>query len=208
MKKYNFENIYWIGGSPCAGKSTISRMLVKKYNFLLYKCDDYLDEHFKIGKERNFPIMSKLSNMTCDEIWMRPIDIQVYEEFEYYKEELVLILEELSKYSKYKKILVEGTAILPEFIEERKIEKNKVVFIVPTAEFQLKHYKEREFIPYVLRGCKNQEKAFENWMDRDIKFALDVANKARKNKMNLIVNDGNKSVEKNLNIVEEFFELV
>lgn len=101
MNKY--KNIYWIGGSPCAGKTSISEMLLEKYDFELYRCDDYLDKHLKIGVNRNYPIMSKLNKMNCDEIWMRPIDLQVYEEFEYYKEEFKQILEELKKYSKEKK---------------------------------------------------------------------------------------------------------
>lgn len=204
----NFNNIYWIGGSPCAGKSSISEMLVEKYNFTLYRCDDCLDKHLKIGAEKKYPIMNKLSRMTCDEIWMRSIDIQVCEEFEYYREEFTLILEELVKYPRNKKILVEGTAILPELIENMEIEKNRIVFIIPTVEFQLEHYKKREFIPYVLEGCKDQEKAFENWMKRDIKFATEVARQARLNERNLIVTDGNKSLEENFMIVEEFFELI
>ena len=203
----NLNNIYWIGGSPCAGKSSISEMLVEKYNFTLYKCDDYLDKHHKIGIERKYPIMNKISKMTCDEIWMRAIDIQVYEEFEYYREEFKLILEELEKYSKEKKILVEGTAILPELVESMKTKKNRVVFIVPTAEFQLKHYKKREFIPYVLSGCKDQEKAFENWMQRDIEFAIEVSRQTKLNGRNLIITDGNKTLEENILKVEKFFKL-
>lgn len=34
---------YWIGGSPCCGKSTISEMLIKEFGFDMYKCDDHLD---------------------------------------------------------------------------------------------------------------------------------------------------------------------
>lgn len=208
MYRYNLENIYWIGGSPCAGKSSISEMLVKKYDFKLYKCDDYLDNHMDLGAKRKYPIMSKVSSMTCDEIWMRAIDEQVDKEFQYYREELIMILEELEKYPKDKKILVEGTAILPEFIENIKTNKNRAVFIVPTAEFQLKHYKKRKFIPYVLKGCTNQDKAFENWMERDIEFAKEVARQAQQNQRNLIIVDGKKSLEENFNIVEQFFELI
>lgn len=202
------RDIYWIGGSPCAGKTSISEMLVEKYDFTLYRCDDYLDKHIKIGAKRKYPIMNKICKMNCDEIWMRSIDIQVYEEFEYYKEEFNLILEELEKYSVEKKILVEGTAILPEIIESINIKKNRVVFIVPSADFQLEHYKKREFIPYVLEGCRNKERAFENWMQRDIKFAEEVARQAKLNKKNFIVTDGNNSLKDNFKMVEKYFELI
>ena len=34
--------IYWLGGSTCAGKSTISNVFSEKYGFTIYHCDDYL----------------------------------------------------------------------------------------------------------------------------------------------------------------------
>ncbi len=207
MNQLNLDHIYWIGGSPCAGKTTISEILVKEYDLEFYKSDDYLDQHFEIGRKRKYPLMSKYANMTCDEIWMRDIDFQVKEEFEYYKEELKLVMEELHKYPKDKKILVEGTAILPEFIEQLKIPHHKAVFIVPTAKFQLKHYKKRQFIPYVLEGCTNQEKAYENWMKRDIKFAEEVVRQVRLYKRNLIVTDGKRSLVENKELVEKIFKL-
>lgn len=88
------------------------------------------------------------------------------------------------------------------------IKNDRAVFIVPTAEFQLKHYKERNFIPYVLDGCKDKKKAFENWMQRDIEFAKEVAKQARLNKRNLIVTDGNNSLKENFYVVEKLFKLI
>ena len=35
---------YYIGGSPCRGKSTIAEILSKKYNLHYFKVDDYLDK--------------------------------------------------------------------------------------------------------------------------------------------------------------------
>lgn len=207
MDKTNMKNIYWIGGSPCSGKSTISKMIVEKYGFNLYRCDDYLESHLEIGVTRKFPVMSKVSHMTWDEIWMRPIDVQVKEEFEYYREELTLILEDLDKYPKDKNIIVEGAAILPEFIEAMKISNERVVFIVPTSEFQLEHYKKREWIHYLLKDCKDPQKAFGNWMERDIRFANEITEMTRLYGRNLIVTDGSKSIKDNFNTVAKFFEL-
>lgn len=39
-------NTYYIGGSPCSGKSTIAEILSKKYNF---KVDNFLERiQFKV----------------------------------------------------------------------------------------------------------------------------------------------------------------
>lgn len=39
------QDIYWIGGSPCSGKSTIAEILAEKHDFTVFKCDDF---HFRI----------------------------------------------------------------------------------------------------------------------------------------------------------------
>ena len=40
---------YYIGGSPCAGKSTIAEILSRKYNLYYFKVDDYLDKYIRLG---------------------------------------------------------------------------------------------------------------------------------------------------------------
>ena len=40
---------YYIGGSPCAGKSTVAEILSRKYNLYYYKVDDYLDKYIRLG---------------------------------------------------------------------------------------------------------------------------------------------------------------
>lgn len=38
-------NVYYIGGSPCSGKSTTAEILSKKYDLYYFKVDDYLDKY-------------------------------------------------------------------------------------------------------------------------------------------------------------------
>ena len=46
--------IYYIGGSPCCGKSTIAKMISEKYRFQYFKADDYLENFIKNGaKDRD-----------------------------------------------------------------------------------------------------------------------------------------------------------
>ncbi|WP_455714085.1 shikimate kinase [Anaerosporobacter sp.] len=41
------SSIYWIGGSTCAGKTTISNILAANYGFRVYHCDEYLGKHIE-----------------------------------------------------------------------------------------------------------------------------------------------------------------
>ncbi len=35
--------VYFIGGSPCSGKSTVARALSARYDLTYFKVDDHLD---------------------------------------------------------------------------------------------------------------------------------------------------------------------
>ena len=74
-------------------------------------------------------------------------------------------------------------------------------------EFQIDQYKKRQWVDEYLSSCSNKEKAFENWMERDSMFALSVLNQARNIGYKTIIVDGAKSVDDNLLLVEEYFEL-
>ena len=79
--------------------------------------------------------------------------------------------------------------------------------IIPTPEFQISHYKEREYVPYVLEGCSDKQKAFGNWMQRDILFAEYVRSECEKNDIPCIINDGLISKDEMFEKVKKLFGL-
>lgn len=200
--------IYWIGGSPCCGKSTISEMLVKEFGFEMYKCDDHLDRYTEIGVENGVEIMKKVKSMDLDETWFRDIDEQVEDEFEFYRESLKIIVEDLEKNYKGKSVLIEGAVLLPKFIKNNGIDYSNYICMVPTKEFQIDKYSKREWVKYYLQGCSDTKKAFEIWMERDIRYAEIVKKEANNYGMNVIVVDGSKSIDDNYLIVKQLFGLV
>lgn len=202
------SSIYWIGGSPCCGKSTIAEMLVEEYGFELYKCDDYLDRYTDIGFDNGDAIMKKIKSMNIDETWLRDVNEQVEDEFEFYRQALKTILEDLQNNYKENNILVEGAAILPEFVEKLGIDKNHYICIVPIKKFQIEKYSKREWVKHYLASCSDPVKAFENWMERDAKYAEIVSQKAKDCRLNNIIVDGNSSVEENYLRVKQLFQLV
>lgn len=51
-------------------------------------------------------------------------------------------------------------------------------------------YSQREWGHFVLEGCSDKEKAFENWMERDVLFAEEVRRQCERERFMSIVNDG------------------
>lgn len=122
--------IYYIGGSPCAGKSTVAEELSRRYGLFYFKVDDYLDIYTRMGaaedrsafdtdssEGENFRICRKQLEWSAEQIWMRNLEIQCQEE--------LMAMEQI-----------------PE---------SRYLSITPTKEFQLFHFQKREFVPYILR---------------------------------------------------------
>ncbi|XCP86987.1 hypothetical protein ABXS75_09435 [Roseburia hominis] len=79
-------NIYYIGGSPCAGKSSVAEILSQKYGLYYFKVDDYLDGYIQAGAQRGYPICKKTVGMNAEQIWMREPWLQCREELDIYRE--------------------------------------------------------------------------------------------------------------------------
>jgi hypothetical protein len=183
-------NIYYIGGSPCSGKSTVAEILSQKYGLHYFKVDDFLDNYTERGALAGYSICKKIAGMNAEEIWMRDPLLQCREEFEFYKEVFEYVLADLAQVNCKNSIITEGAAYVPELIKKLGVSNNRYISITPTKEFQIFHYKKREFVPHVLEGCADKEKAFCNWMDRDILFAQEVRRQCDKENYVSIVNDG------------------
>ena len=195
----------FIGGSPCSGKSTVAEQITKKYAAHYFKIDDFLDNFIKNAAEKGYPSCKKNINMSPDEIWMREPFIQCEEEFLIYDEISELVFAHLAEIDA-DFIVTEGAAYTPRVM--KKYGMKNYITIVPTPEFQILHYKEREWIPYVLEGCSNKEKAFDNWMKRDILFAKQVLAECKETKVPCIVNDGTRAEEEIFDTVKEQFKVL
>jgi adenylate kinase family enzyme len=104
--------IYYVGGSPCSGKSTLAEMLSEQYDLYYFKVDDYLDDYIRRGSASNKPLSSQALKLSADEIWMREPMIQNMEELEIYREIFEYIIEDLSKIVAPNGIITEGLMLV------------------------------------------------------------------------------------------------
>ncbi len=199
--------IYWIGGSPCSGKSTIAEILSEKYGLYYFKVDDYLEKYINYGTLSNLEICTKQSKMNAEETWMREAALQCKEELQFYEEIFDFILQDLKAICDGKDILTEGAAYLPILMNKRNIPWNRYLSITPTKDFQINHYIQREWIYSVLDGCSDVQKAFENWMDRDCLFAEEVIKQCVENKYLSFVNNGQIDIKDLVKLVSVHFGL-
>jgi hypothetical protein len=204
----SLSNIYWLGGSPCSGKSTIADVLAAAYGMTAYRCDEAYFRHQTLITPERQPVFSRLSRASCDEIWMRPVPRQVDEEIALYREEFPLILADLAAFPTNQPVIAEGAALLPELLESLGFHPRRALWIVPTEEFQKTHYSRRPWRHDVLAACTNQEQAWRNWMARDAGFARVVAEQSRERRYQVLTVDGTRTIQDNARAVEAWFRLL
>lgn len=200
-------NTYYIGGSPCSGKSTIAGILSQKYDLYYFKVDDYLDKYMKKGALNKLGICHKVEAMTPEQIWMRDPLLQCEEELLIYEEIFDFILEDLRQIDCKNGMITEGAAYLPKLAKKLNIPVDRYISITPSKEFQIFHYSKREWVPYILAECSNKEKAFDNWMGRDVLFAQEVQRQCCEEKYVSIINDGSIVIDELVDKVAAHFGL-
>lgn len=195
--------IYYIGGSPCSGKSTVAEALAERCSMAYFKADDHLEEFTARGAAAGLPVCRQILHMSAEETWMRPPQVQCQEEFDYYREIAPFAAEKLAEISA-PRIIAEGAAFLPTLMPDAAY----YMAIIPSREFQFSHYQERPWVPLVLRDCSDKDAAFSNWMERDALFAEEIQRQCTQLGLACLVTDGSVSPEKRLKQVAAHFHLL
>ena len=138
---------------------------------------------------------------------MRPPDGLVRDVIACYREHFTLILEDVLSMPKDRPLLVEGTALLPRQVAGLLPDRNRAMWIIPTADFQREHYSKREWVAGILEQCDDPEAAFRNWMARDAEFARWVAAEASALGLGLLRVGGRRTVDENATAVAAYFQL-
>lgn len=72
IKEY-LKNVYFVTGTPCGGKTTISRELAKRHNLLVYDIDEKFESHQQVSNAAFQPAMNKKFK-DADEFFGRSVD--------------------------------------------------------------------------------------------------------------------------------------
>ena len=165
--------VYYIGGSPCSGKSTVAEALAARYGLTYFEADDYLDDLIAEGAAAGLPVCGRIRRMTAEETWMRPPEVQCREELDFYAEVHNLLMQRLNALDA-QLVVAEGACFLPQLMHDLGILPQRYIAITPSRDFQVSRYRERPWVPHVLRDCSDPDAAFANWMARDVLFAGEV----------------------------------
>ena len=126
IKEY-LKNVYFITGTPCGGKTTISRELAKRHNLLVYDVDGQFANHQKISNPAFQPSMNK-SFKDADAFFGRTVE--EYKEWlmSNTREQLDFVLLDLVRLSQNQMVLCDCHLTVEE--AEKYTEASRIVFLI------------------------------------------------------------------------------
>jgi len=136
IKEY-LKNVYFITGTPCGGKTTISRELAKRHNLLVYDVDEQFSYHQKISNSTFQPSMNKVFK-DADEFFGRTVE--EYKEWLIYniREQLDFVLLDLIRLSQNKTVLCDCHLTVEE--AEKYTEASRIVFLIKEPSILIEDY--------------------------------------------------------------------
>ena len=201
------NSIFWLGGSPCAGKSSISERLASDFGLDIYHVDEAFEIHRQDLNPAHQPTLTRWLASSWNERWMQPIDKLIEDAIVCYREQFELILQDISARTRDTVLLVEGTSLLPRQVAGLLTNRNHAIWVIPTAEFQREHYSARAWARGIVAQCDNPEVAFDNWMQRDIRFAKWIEAEAGALDLRLLKIDGSRTIAESAAAVADHFQL-
>ncbi|NDJ62002.1 MAG: hypothetical protein GYB67_12800 [Chloroflexi bacterium] len=197
--------ILYLGGSPCAGKSSVAEVLAADHGLHYLRLDDRLFAHVQAATADTYPVLASIGAATCDQIWLILPLAQARRTIHAYIEEFSLHQVDIARMRK--PLLVEGAGLLPCLIAPLLQSSQQALYMVPTPIFQRHHYGLRPWVGAVVRECSDPDQAYANWMRRDEIFARWIQRNALTHGFKTIIVDGTQSIEANARIAAIHFGL-
>jgi len=206
------EQIYWMGGSPCAGKTTISEIIEQEFGWQIYHIDRYIERYLQRATPDKQPHLHQYQQLGLNKFLHQPAQEQLQIILGMSHEQLHFILEDLAEIESDSPILVEGANLLAADVVQHGASAQNSIWMVPTEAFQLETYPKRgSWVQGVLKLYDDPEEAmlaFERWMERDALMARWTANQAKQQGIPLIMVDGSVSLLDNAEIIMRHFGLL
>ncbi len=136
IKEY-LKNVYFITGTPCGGKTTISRELAKRHNLLIYDIDEQFPYHQKISNSTFQPSMNKVFK-DADEFFGRTVEEYKKWLIDNTREQLDFILLDLIRLSQNEIVLCDCHLTVEE--AEKYTEASRIVFLIKEPSNLIEDY--------------------------------------------------------------------
>lgn len=206
IKEY-LKNVYFITGTPCGGKTTISRELAKKHGIELFDIDEEFDRHREISDEEHQPNMNK-AFADADEFFNRSVSEYRNWLVDNSREQLDFVILDLIKKAQDKKVICDCHLTL----EMARVitEPSRIVFMLRKPVDLVDEYCNRPdhqgFSDWI-HSATDFEKAKATCNETLYSLNKDFYDQVKKSEFSWVERDFNRSVDDTVKMVEEILGL-
>lgn len=172
-------HVYWIGGPPDAGKTTVSQLVAEAMNGVPYHQDRHELEHIRRADPAMYPrhagMRDRLARQTeaqfFEDGWLgRPVEDMARESRHTWEERLGMICEDLMVLPADRPVVAEGPGFFPNVIVPLLTRPSQAMWLVPTEPFKRDSHRRREKSAWRTM-TSDPDRALRNHIARDIVFA-------------------------------------
>ena len=207
MKEY-LKNVYFITGTPCGGKTTLSHALAQKYGFELFDIDERFEEHKKISDPLFQPAMNTCFK-SADEFFGRTVEEYKNWLLKNTREQLEFVLLDLIRLSENKKVLCDCHLTVAQVLAFS--EPARVVFLIKDPSNLVDEYSNRPdhqgFFQY-LNSATDIEKAKQTVKTTLYELNADRIEEIKSSPFFWIERTTDSTVEDTVASVEKHFGLI
>ena len=194
---------FFIGGSPCSGKSTVCDALAERHGLHFYHCDDHYDAH--LSRAHSGSSLAQFQQLSWLEAFTtRSLERMIADELSANFELAAFALEDVDAIGS--PVIAEGMPFMPDAMSALQPRAN-AVYLVPSPAFQRDHYAKREWAQSLLATTADPVGVFERWMARDTAAAGLIHARATALGFAVLEVDGRMSLEETVNWCEDHLGL-
>jgi hypothetical protein len=156
------SHVLWIGGGPCVGKTTLSRLLAGKWDLKIYNIDWHAVRDHAVPEHALRPgtAIAAFTRLSMDERWALPSPVALLERaIAVWQEGFTLVVEDLLALPRSRTIVAEGPGALPWCVAPLLSSARQGIFLVPTRD--------RRDIVAVRRWGNGQQGRFPGIVERE-----------------------------------------
>jgi len=203
------DNVYWIGGPPDCGKTTIADLLAARHGLQVYHFDRHEMAHFAKATPDAHPALwaAHPDRMTTEQRWLgSPPDVMARDTIACWSERVEMAFEDLRAMPSSPAIIAEGPGFFPEAISPLIDTPRRAIWLAPTEAFKRASV-ERRGKPGNRHETSDPERATHNLIERDLLMTAHIRESAAKHGFRLVEIDGSEGVEAIADLVEAHFGL-